>query len=60
MPKSTYYTSEFKREAVKLAQLSDSPISQIAAELGIKANTFYDCISTAMKDKITPAASIEH
>ena len=56
MPKGTHYTSEFKREAVKLAQSSDRPTSQIAAELGIKANTLYNWVSTAMKDKITPAA----
>ncbi len=59
MPKGTNYTSEFKREAVKLAQSSDRPTSQIAAELGIKANTLYNWVSTAMKDKITPTASTE-
>ena len=59
MPKGTHYTSEFKREAVKLAQSSDRPTSQIAAELGIKANTLYNWVSTAMKDKITPVASTE-
>lgn len=57
MPKGTHYTSEFKREAVKLAQSSDRPTSQIAAELGIKANTLYNWVSTAMKDKITPATT---
>jgi len=57
MPKGTHYTSEFKREAVKLAQSSERPTSQIAAELGIKANTLYNWVSTAMKDKITPAKS---
>ena len=57
MPKGTHYTSEFKREAVKLAQSSDRPTSQRAAELGIKANTLYNWVSTAMKDKITPTTS---
>ena len=39
MPKVTHCTSEFKREAVKLAQSSDRPTSQIAAGLGVQANT---------------------
>ena len=34
MPKKTY-TQEFKREAVRLAQTSGKPITQIARELGI-------------------------
>jgi transposase len=29
------YTAEFKREAVRLAQTSGKPITQIARELGI-------------------------
>ena len=53
MSKVIHYTSEFRREAVKLAQSSDRPTSQIAAELGIKANTLYNWISRAMKDKTT-------
>ena len=59
MPKGTHYTSEFKREAVKLAQSSDRPTSQIAAELGVKANTLYNWVSTAMKDKTGPVAATE-
>jgi transposase len=59
MSKGTHYPSEFKREAVKLAQSSDRPTSQIAAELGIKANTLYNWVSIAMKDKTTPTASTE-
>ena len=34
MPKKTY-TQEFKREAVRLAQMSGKPIAHIARELGI-------------------------
>jgi transposase len=34
MQKKTY-TQEFKREAVRLAQTSGKPITQIARELGI-------------------------
>ena len=48
MTKFTQYTSEFKREAVKLAQTSDKPTSQIASELGVKVNTLYNWISKAM------------
>ena len=51
MSKRTNYTSEFKREAVKLAQSSEQPISQIALELGIKESTLYNWVSKAMKDK---------
>jgi transposase len=49
MNKVTTYTSEFKREAVRLAQSANKPISQIAVELGIKANTLYKWISDFMK-----------
>jgi transposase len=49
MKKTANYTSEFKREAVKLALSAGKPTSQIAVELGIKANTLYNWISLAMK-----------
>jgi transposase len=49
MKKTTNFSSEFKREAVKLAQSTDKPTSLIAKELGIKANTLYNWISKAMK-----------
>jgi len=52
MSKYTQYTSEFKIEAVKLAQSSDKPISTIANELGVKSNTLYNWISLAMKNNI--------
>lgn len=35
------YTAEFKREAVRLAQTSDKPITQIAHELGISDTSIY-------------------
>ena len=58
MAKYTQYTSEFKREAVKLAQSSDKPNATIALELGIKPNTLYNWISLAMKDNVsTPSKS---
>jgi len=46
-----YYSSEFRREAVKLARSSDKPTQQIAFELGIKRTTLYQWISRAMQDK---------
>lgn len=51
MPKGTNYTSEFKREAVKLAMSSVKPISQIASDMGIKANTLYNWVSISMKEQ---------
>jgi transposase len=35
------YTPEFKREAVRLAQTSGKPITQIARELGISDTSIY-------------------
>jgi len=32
------YTNEFKREAVRLAETSDKPKTQVARELGIRVN----------------------
>lgn len=51
MSKKTNYPSEFKREAVKLAQSSNKSTSQVAEELGIKPNTLYNWISNAMKEQ---------
>ena len=55
----TYYSSEFKREAVKLARSSDKPTQQIAIELGIKRGTLYQWICRAMKDKTSYIEKIE-
>ena len=43
MSKRTYrqYSSEFKREAVRLAEQADGPITQVARELGIRVNQIY-------------------
>lgn len=46
------YTSEFKEEAVKIAQLSEKPVSFVANELGVKPNTLYNWISRSMKNKL--------
>jgi transposase len=35
------YTQEFKREAVRLAQMSGKPIAQVARELGISDTSIY-------------------
>ena len=35
------YTKEFKIQAVKLAEESDKPITQIARELGVRQNQIY-------------------
>jgi transposase-like protein len=53
MVKNTIYTSEFKKEAVKLAQSSNQPVRVIAEELGVKTNTLYNWMSIAMKKRIT-------
>jgi transposase len=35
------YTTEFKREAVRLDQTSGKPITQVARELGISDNSIH-------------------
>lgn len=43
MSKRTYrtFSPEFKREAVRLAEQSDGPVTQVARELGIRVNQIY-------------------
>lgn len=41
MQKRKTYTSEFKREAVRMLQQGDRPAVEIARELGIKRNQLY-------------------
>ena len=43
MTKRTYcqYSSEFKREAVRFAEQSESTITQVARELGVRVNQIY-------------------
>ena len=43
MTKRTYrkFTPEFKREAVRLAEQTDGPITQVARELGVRVNQIY-------------------
>jgi transposase len=56
MTKNIKYTSEFKREAVKLAQSSDKPTIVTAKKMGINSKTLYNWISQSMK-KTTNKAS---
>ena len=43
MTKKTYktYTKEFKLEAIRLADESDKPVTQVARELGLRVNQIY-------------------
>ena len=43
MSKQRYrkFTPEFKREAVRLAESAEGPITQVALELGIRVNQIY-------------------
>ena len=43
MSKRAYktYTKEFKVEAVRLAEKSDQPVTQVARELGLRVNQIY-------------------
>ena len=35
------YSKEFKLEAIRLAQDSDKPVTQVARELGLRVNQIY-------------------
>lgn len=56
------YSQEFKDEAVRLANESEKPTSQIAKELGIKESTLYNWISLSKAPTIylTPNQSSTH
>ena len=43
MTKKTYktYAKEFKLEAIRLADESDKPVTQVARELGLRVNQIY-------------------
>ena len=58
MPTKTYHTSEFKREAVKLALSSEQPIAATARELGVKENSLYTWVNLAMKKKNSTTTSL--
>jgi len=41
MRKRKTYTSQFKREAVRLMESSDNPASDVARQLGVRRNQLY-------------------
>jgi transposase len=41
MTKRKKYTSEFKREAVRLMEISEKPSSDVARQLGVRRNQLY-------------------
>jgi transposase len=43
--KPNIYTAEFRASAVKLANESDKPVTQVAKDLGINVNTLHTWIS---------------
>ncbi len=47
--KLTFYSSEFKSSAIKLALESDRPVTQIARELGVNENTLHTWLSNHLK-----------
>ena len=46
------YTSEFRKEAVRLALQTDQPKAVIADELGINRNTLYTWIQKEMQERV--------
>ncbi len=44
------YTREFKLEAIRLAEVSDRPLTEIARELGIHPNLLYKWRDQFVKD----------
>jgi len=46
------YTSEFRKEAVRLALQTDQPKAVIADELGINRNTLYTWIQKDMQERV--------
>lgn len=51
MPRGTSYTSEFRRETVKLVKSSNKPASVIANELGVNPKTLYGWLKQDMTIK---------
>ena len=46
------YSSEFRKEAVRLALQTEQPKAVIADELGINRNTLYTWIQKAMQERV--------
>jgi transposase-like protein len=51
--KPNTYTAEFKQSAVRLANASSQPVTQVAKELGINVNTLHTWIGKYSKAKAT-------
>jgi len=51
--KPTIYTAEFRASAVKLANESDKPITQVAKDLDINVNTLHTWISKYSRPKVS-------
>jgi transposase len=51
MSKGTQYTSEFKRETVKIVLSSNKSTALVAKELGVNPKTLYNWVSQSMKTK---------
>lgn len=49
--KPNTYTAEFRASAVKLANESDKPISQVAQDLGVNVNTLHTWIGKYSRPK---------
>jgi len=49
--KVSIYTAEYRASAVKLANESDKPITQVAKDLGINVNTLHTWISKYSRPK---------
>ena len=43
MTKRSYYTKEFKQEALRLLESGDKSSTELARELGIRRNMLYKC-----------------
>jgi transposase len=48
------HTAEYRARAVRLAEESDKPLTQVARDLGVKYQTLYDWVSRARKLKARP------
>ncbi|WP_260295999.1 transposase [Sedimenticola hydrogenitrophicus] len=57
--KQTQYTAEFRESAVKLAVESDQPVTKIAEELGVNANTLHTWISKYHRPQKQKAGCVE-
>src|SRR5471030_940654 len=58
--KLTFYSSEFKSSAIKLALESNRPVSQIARDLGVNESTLHTWISNQSKPKDTGMRTMDH